>query len=1361
MAGPSVPTLQIEDPSGRRITVAPTSSDDRLGVLADVLGLDPGRPLHVDGRPAARHVSLARAGLRRGSRLAAGDAPPHAARADPVVVAVCEGGPGAGAATPLAPGRCIVGRAATAGVVVDDGALEPHHALLEVAPDGSVELVQVAGRVPCRLDGEPLAGRSAVHDGGVVTLGASRLRVARAGAPPASAATLAATPGDPWRRTLRRTPRVVPRWDPDPIPVPAADARRLRPSAAGVLAALFTTVGTVAAAVLMRSPMFLVFGAAALLAATGMWAVGTLGAARDGRRVRATRDRDVAAFATAVERQREARWRHHLATTAGLPEAIAAATTLRSDVWSRRPAHGDAFHVAIGWGIVEWPVAVDRGPGGDPLPPELGALVAAAGRFDDAPVALDLGPGAALAVTGPGSAAVARAVVVQLTTWVGPADLRVVAVVDDPGAWDWCGWLPHAAGPEGWAVVAADDADAVSAALVGSGIAGGRHVVVVTDRADLLAHRTGALRRFLGAAPSAAVVAVVAPGGSPPALCRSVLELGSLGVGRFRVDASVDAHPATVHAAGTTVAAASTAARHLAGLDDPEDLTAGSAALPETVGIGTLHERHGGGPVDDPIAIAAGWRNAGPDPPPVAVLGAAADGVVEVDLARDGPHALVAGTTGSGKSELLRTLVASLAARCSPDHLTFVLLDYKGGSTFDACADLPHTVGLVTDLDDRLAERALASLEAELRRRERLLRGVGAVDLAGWRARPGAAALPRLVVVIDEFAALATELPGFLDALVGIAQRGRSLGVHLVLATQRPAGVVSDDIRANTNLRLALRLNDAADARDIVGDDGPVTFPRRTPGRTMLRLGPAEHVVFQAAHSSGPAVRADDGALHVVDDSPADSHDGDSELTVLVRSIRNAAALSDMPPPHRPWLPALPDLLPVADLPPGAPCVGLVDVPAEQARRPLTWQPEAGNLALLGAVGAGTTTALRSVVIAACSQRAPAALHVYVVDARGDERLDALAGLDHCAGVVRPHERERLGRLLRRLTGELDARRAAGGCGDRERLVLAVDGLPALRAALDDPLDPGDGEALQRVLTEGPSVGMAAVVTAERPAAVPSAVLAACGERWVLHLDDPADAPLAGLPAALVPGPVAGRLVVASTRCAAQVADLAPRLAGTAGLPGGPRPIAVLSERIAAATLPASVRAPDGELALVVGTAFDTLEPARLAVPDGEHVLVVGPARSGRSTALARLAAAWRDVRPSGLVQVVAPRDPGAPDVRTALAAIDVAGAPALLVVDDAERVDEPTGALAALVAERRPGVLVIAGGRPDGLRPQFGHWTTAVRRSRLGVLMASCTDVDGDLLGELLPRRRPLPPRHGLAWLVDAAGRRLVQLAV
>ncbi len=185
----------------------------------------------------------------------------------------------------------------------------------------------------------------------------------------------------------------------------------------------------------------------------------------------------------------------------------------------------------------------------------------------------------------------------------------------------------------------------------------------------------------------------------------------------------------------------------------------------------------------------AGWSLGGRSTR--ALLGVGYDGEFAVDLVRDGPHALIAGTTGSGKSELLQTLVATLAVVNRPDEMTFVLVDYKGGSAFAECADLPHTVGLVTDLDTRLVERALVSLGAELRRRETQLAQAGAKDIEDYldkRARGGNVLppLPRLLLVIDEFASMVRELPEFISGLVNIAQRGRSLGIHLVLATQRP-----------------------------------------------------------------------------------------------------------------------------------------------------------------------------------------------------------------------------------------------------------------------------------------------------------------------------------------------------------------------------------------------------------------------------------------------------------------------------------------------------------------------------------------------------------------------------------------------
>ena len=260
-----------------------------------------------------------------------------------------------------------------------------------------------------------------------------------------------------------------------------------------------------------------------------------------------------------------------------------------------------------------------------------------------------------------------------------------------------------------------------------------------------------------------------------------------------------------------------------------------------------------------------------------ALLGVAAAGPYTVDLRRDGPHALVGGTTGSGKSELLQTLIASLALGNRPDEMVFVLVDYKGGSAFKDCALLPHTVGMVTDLDGHLTARALASLEAELRRRERLL-AARSEPRTSRTTRPAAGAadarLPRLLLVIDEFKALAEELPDFLDGLVRIAARGRSLGIHLVLATQRPGGIVSADIKANVNLRIALRVRDTVDSDGRhrraggAGHTGEHPWPglrpfrrpapRALPDRPGRRTGPRagglrrQRVPLVVGHGRGP-----------------------------------------------------------------------------------------------------------------------------------------------------------------------------------------------------------------------------------------------------------------------------------------------------------------------------------------------------------------------------------------------------------------------------------------------------------------------------------------------------------------------------
>ena len=251
---------------------------------------------------------------------------------------------------------------------------------------------------------------------------------------------------------------------------------------------------------------------------------------------------------------------------------------------------------------------------------------------------------------------------------------------------------------------------------------------------------------------------------------------------------------------------------------------------------------------------------------------------------------------------------------------------------------------MVSDLDAHLVVRALASLKAELTRRKRVLDAAGAKDIeeyVGLRMRslrsglkvPGAtlAPLPRLVIVIDEFAQMAGELPDFVTGLVGIAAQGASLGIHLILATQRPSGVVSADIRANTNLRIALRVTDQADSTDVIDAPDAAHIAKATPGRAYVRLGHASLVPFQAGYLGGSRPQADAEARSLVWAAPvgwtdlgrAEPHphavkkreeEEVTDLKVLLDAIKRASEGLGIPPQHSPWLPPLSKLVTIDEL---------------------------------------------------------------------------------------------------------------------------------------------------------------------------------------------------------------------------------------------------------------------------------------------------------------------------------------------------------------------------------------------------------------------------------------------------------------
>ncbi|WDH79928.1 FtsK/SpoIIIE domain-containing protein [Microbacterium esteraromaticum] len=317
-----------------------------------------------------------------------------------------------------------------------------------------------------------------------------------------------------------------------------------------------------------------------------------------------------------------------------------------------------------------------------------------------------------------------------------------------------------------------------------------------------------------------------------------------------------------------------------------------------------------------------------------AIFGRGERGDLVIDLIDDGPHAIVTGMTGTGKSELLISWVAAIAAAHPPEQVAFVLIDFKGGTAFDPLRVLPHVVAVVTDLDADGARRGVGSLSAELRRREAALADSGARDVSECPD------LARLVIVVDEFAALLQEHPDLGAVFTDVAARGRALGMHLVLGTQRASGVIRDALAANCPLRMSLRVAESADSRFVIGSDDAAQLPGGTVSRGLA---------FVRRPSDGEA-----HAARIALTAPDDLRETTEHWAGHVA-------------PVSPWLPPLPSTLALPASPPAdAIVLGLADEPERQRQPWVTLRPGDG-LAVIGGPGAGKSSAVA--MLAAQSSR--------------------------------------------------------------------------------------------------------------------------------------------------------------------------------------------------------------------------------------------------------------------------------------------------------------------------------------------------------------------------------------------------------
>ena len=1380
----------------------------RVADLAAALGVAE-TALVIDGRLVAGDVGLRASNLVCGSTVAAVDPAARTCQRPAPMEARVVGGLDAGARIPLHTGENSVGRDADADVVIDNPAVSRKHARIEVVDPKTVRVTDLGSRNGIDVNGVLIGEPTSIGpDETVGVAGAALLRVV----PVPDAQQRAAVDTlhgmrhgwrIPFQRQARRSAPA-----PAPLAVPAAPERSHR--SAILYTSLLVPLGLAAVTVVLFQDLR--FAAFALLSPTGYFA----SMAEDRLRGRRGRRRGQRAYLSETRRfardlcqRRLAEVRRRRAAAVDLAEAGFRATAPGARLWERRVTAPDFLTVTVATGDEPWQPDLVRDNNTDELPGEIAALLAAESELPRVPVSVDLAAVGVLGVEGSRKAALAaaRAVLCQAAVTVGPADLAIAVFTHSAWAaqWEWTKWLPHvldrSQSTTRLIAVGRGQADALAADLLAN------HpfpdpdrgaLLVVVDGAVLLEGRNCPLRDLL-ARRSAATTAVILA--DPlPALCEAVLTVRPSGSGQLRLVSSGQRRDRLL-VTGQSEHRAAGLARSLARFEDPEIALAGAGLPAETPLLPLLDL-----PEFETDVLARRWSAGAAALRARTVLGVTETGRSEIDLDDDGPHGLIAGTTGSGKSELLRSLVAGLAIGNDPDHLVFVLIDYKGGGALDECARLPHVVGLVTDLDEQLSRRALRCLEAELRHRERALRAARVSDFRTYqrlrdKQSGGLAPMPRMVVVIDEFATLAKALPTFVDALVDVAQRGRSLGVHLIMATQRPAGSVSDAIKANVKLRIALRLETREDSLDVIDSPAAAGIGPRQWGRAFRRIGGGEAEAVQTALAStvtdtgGMADRLRLRPFSVtgqsaVDAEPAEPDSAPTDLNRLVDLARATFVAGEFAVPRSPWPAPLPGFVAWEDnLAPaeaglqtstaGLPAVVLADDPDAQRQLALGWDPDVGNLLVFGAVGSGTTTALGSVVLAWTRAVAPERLRVYVLDHGGGE-LAALADLPHTGGYVRTDDRERLVRLVGLLSKELKRRKNIRlSTVDRQRWLVAVDGLGSLltgSAATDDPVVAGLMDVLAEVYAEGAAVGISFVGSADRAGGIPGTWLSRTAQRLLLPLADTGDYGSFGLSTRDVPAAAPGRAIVPATRQVVQV--IAPRdglpaavTAVCATWPDSPRSprIEVLPPVVRLTDVSVTASAASHPWTLPVGVAQETLDPVALTVHEHDHVLITGPRRSGRSTLLCTiatglLAAAEAPVfgyapRNSPLRRLLPPERLAA-DVDALTAAVRENDLAPVVLVDDADTFDDLSGLFLALSSHEDPGLHVIAVARNDGPVRAGSHWLSLVRRARCGVLLMP-EFLDGDLLGAALPRRAALPDAPGRGYLVSDGSFVAVQVAV
>ncbi|GGA63891.1 cell division protein FtsK [Pseudoclavibacter endophyticus] len=1218
-------------------------------------------------------------------------------------------GPDEGAEYLVAAGSSTIGRDSSNDVVLKDPLVSKQHARLNVTD--VAEVIDLGSANGTRVNSEPIT-RANFTRNDVITVGQTTFMV--------EVAALGAGTDAGGVVKLNRSPRLDPQYEGRELIAPDPPSKPRPQRLPWIMFFVPFIMGPLMLA-MGRSPYSMVFMLMMPLMMTAMFIDNRRFAKKMWKEARIEFAAAVDATADEIDDEHKVERIGRLREAPSVAEVIDDAFTHGPLLWTRRPEHHEFLKVRLGIGDMPSRVTIKM-PGNKQGVPEmwkdLRRLELHTSIVRDVPVVESFRESGNIGVGGQRNVAagVARAIVMQVVGMHSPAEVVVhaVASTESAGDWEWLKWLPHVGGghsPIGAEALAAgtepvtrlvsevgDLLDkrlaATEATAQGEDDIGTMPIVVfvVEDDTPIERHR---LIRILEHGPEVGIHTVWVANSLAriPAACRTYLELSP---------ATGDAVAGFVKAGGLGVtpvvcdmvdrAGAEAFSRALAPVEDASVALDDASDLPRSVNflsiVGTelakepeaILERWG-----ETHSILTGPRASGQVGKQKsslrAVFGMAAAEPFAIDLRADGPHALVGGTTGSGKSEFLQAWVLGMATAHSPQRVSFLFVDYKGGSAFADCIELPHCIGIVTDLSQHMVYRALTSLRAELHYREHLFNRKKVKDLIELERTGDPEVPPSLIIIVDEFAALVNEVPEFVDGMVDIAQRGRSLGLHMVLATQRPAGVIRDNLRANTNLRIALRMADEADSQDILGLKMAAHFDSSTPGRGAAKTGPGRVRPFQSGYAGGwtsdeaepSRVELEElrfGSPVAWDSLPDPERDRKreeaanrpSDIRRVVDTVRTAADLAELPELRKPWLPNLQDTYDLSRLPNSRTdtelLLGVCDRPQDQTQPTMSFFPDRdGNFAVIGTGGSGKTGTLRTIAASAAITVRGGPVHVYGLDFAGGG-LAMLEPLPHVGGIVNSEDEDRVGRLLRTLRSEIDRRsqayaeirastvseyRVLANRPNEPRILLMLDGIGAFRDAFEGNLRMPFWDLFMQIASDGRQVGVHVIVTADRLNAIPMALNSSIQRRLILRLTSRDDYVSAGVPRDVIqPTSPPGRGVLDGLELQAAVlggdSNVAVQAKRVEGLAASMRklgvadaqPVLTLPDDIVLSSIGAS---PDR---VRIGIADEDLGP--LDIEPVGALAVTGPPGSGKTTMLVTVATSLRKLKPRARIYLISGR---------------------------------------------------------------------------------------------------------------------------